>query len=70
MWILTTVLKSTAPVILRRDGLGLQGFRKEGSRKKLKDHSIYGHSMSKGCKEGKCMWFVNIMEGRKLRDIR
>ena len=30
MWLLATILNSAVPEILRRDGCGLQEFRKEG----------------------------------------
>lgn len=76
MWLLTTILHSRAPISLKSGGCRLQESRKEVDfglsldvGRKVKDQSIYGDSMSRGCKERESMWFVTLMEGMELREI-
>lgn len=72
MWLLTTILHSRAPISLKSGGCGLQESRKEVDLdvgRKVKDQSIYGDSVSRGCKERESMWFVTLMEGTESREI-
>lgn len=38
--------------------------------RKLKDHSFLGNSMNKACKAWGSVWFVDIADGRELREVR